>query len=231
MYALIFHYSHQGLEHMPYALNRSSTKNTHALLTLGLVFVFWASSAVFAATVAGINVPERQKVNEVDLVLSGAGVRHALGGLVKVYVGALYVPQKRASFEEIASQKGPKRMNIMMLREANANEFAKGLMAGMRDNVNPTEQQKHFTNFVKLGELYGKLAILVKGDIVSLDFVPGTGTTLTLNGKRVGDAFTDESFWPVLMQVWFGPKPVDASLKPALLGAAAKQERASAERY
>jgi hypothetical protein len=52
-----------------------------------------------------------------------------------------------------------------------------------------------------------------------VDWVPGTGTVMTLNGKSVSEPLPDIGFYNALLKIWLGDKPVDTSLKPLLLGA------------
>ena len=58
--------------------------------------------------------------------------------------------------------------------------------------------------------------VLNKAGLSVRDLGSSNGTFV--NGKRIGDVFTDESFFPALLQIWLGPKPIDDSLKPVLLG-------------
>ncbi len=171
-----------------------------------------------AAEVAGVKVDDKIRLANTELVLNGSGIRYAAAGLVRVYVASLYLPQRRSSGTEIAALKGAKRVHMNLLREINANDFSKGLMSGMRANVSQADQQKYFDSLLKMGNIFGQTPLLKKGDTISVDQIPGTGTVILVNGKRVGEVVTDESFWNVLLQIWIGPKPIDESLKPVLLG-------------
>ena len=182
-----------------------------------------ATSAA-ALDVAGVRVDERAKVAGQDLVLNGAGIRYAAAGLVRVYVAALYLPQKKNTSNEIAALKGPKHMQLVLLRDINANDFSKALLAGMRANLSAIEQQRHFDSLLKLGSIFGQIPSLKKGETMSVDSIPGTGTVILVNGKRVGEVFQDETFFQALLQIWVGPKPIDDSLKPVLLGTIASND-------
>ena len=58
------------------------------------------------------------------------------------------------------------------------------------------------------------------GDVMHMDWIPGTGTVCELNGKRIGDTASDINFYNAVLRIWLGEKPADRSLKPALLGEA-----------
>jgi hypothetical protein len=114
-----------------------------------------------------------------------------------------------------------------LLRDINANDFSKGLLGGMRANLSAADQQKHFDSLIKLGALFGQIPSLKKGESISVDSIPGTGTLVLVNGKKVGEAFQDESFFYALLQIWLGPKPIEDSLKPVLLGLTASNDNSS----
>jgi hypothetical protein len=189
-----------------------------------IVAAFGLAHGVNAAEVAGVKVEDKIKVANTDLVLNGSGIRYAAAGIVRVYVASLYLPQKRNTPTEITALKGPRRVQINMLREISNDDFAKGLMGGMRNNVSSTDRIAHLESLTKLGEIFGKIPALKKGDMVWMDTIPGTGTVISVNGKRVGDAFPDETFWNSIFQIWVGPKPIDSSLKPVLLGTVASND-------
>lgn len=180
-----------------------------------------------AIDVGGVKVDEKVKVASQDLVLNGSGIRYAAAGLVRVYVASLYLPQKSTTSAQIAGLKGAKRMHLNLLRDINANDFSKGLMGGMRANVPAAEQQKHFDALLKLGAIFGQIPSLKKGETISVDSIPGTGTVILVNGKKVGEAFPDETFFPALLQIWLGPKPIEESLKPVLLGISPSNDNSS----
>ena len=118
-------------------------------------------------------------------------------------------------------------MHLNLVRDINSNDFSKGLLGGMRANVPASEQQKHFDSLLKLGSIFGQIPSLKKGETISIDSVPGVGTIFHINGKKVGETFPDETFFPALLQIWLGPKPIDDSLKPVLLGVSPSNDRAA----
>jgi Chalcone isomerase-like len=196
----------------------SSVVGARLATLLGVVAFAISSFAHATVEVAGVKIEEKTRVANADLVLNGSGIRYAVGGLVRVYVASLYIPRKASTAPEIFALKGPRRVQINVLRDISNDDFAKGLMNGMRNNVSSSERMGHFDSISKLGEIFGKIPGLKKGDIVWVDTIPGSGTAISVNGKRVGDVFPDETFWNSIFQIWVGPKPIDSSLKPVLLG-------------
>ncbi len=182
------------------------------------------ASSAHALEVAGIKVDEKVRLANQDLVLNGAGVRYAAAGFVRVYVAALYLPQKKTTSNEIGALKGPKRMRLNVMRGINSNDFSKALLSGMRANLSNTEQQAHFESLLKLGQIFGQIPSLNKGETITIDSIPGTGAMVLVNNKRVGEVFKDETFFHALLQIWIGPKPIDDSLKPVLLGTVASND-------
>jgi hypothetical protein len=191
---------------------------TIGAIAFGAMSIAFITSSAHAVEVAGVKIEEKVKVANADLVLNGAGIRYAAAGIVRVYVAALYIPQKKSTAAEIVALKGPRRVQLSMLRDISNDDFAKGLMTCVRNNLSSSDRMGHFDSLSKLGEIFGKLPGLKKGDVVWMDTIPGTGTIVLVNGKRVGDVFPDETFWNSIFQIWVGPKPIDGSLKPVLLG-------------
>jgi hypothetical protein len=55
------------------------------------------------------------------------------------------------------------------------------------------------------------------GDVILLDYVPGSGTRVVVNGEAKGTV-AGEEFNRALLRIWLGDQPADASLKKAMLG-------------
>ena len=55
------------------------------------------------------------------------------------------------------------------------------------------------------------------GDTILLDYVPGTGTRVLINGESKG-MIPGEEFNRALLRIWLGDQPADAALKKAMLG-------------
>ena len=156
------------------------------------------------------------------LVLNGAGIRYKF--VVKVYTAGLYLTHKAGTTQEALAAPGPKRIHIQMLREIDANELGKLFTKGMEANAPREEFVKSINGVLKLSEVFASRKQLNSGDNFSVDFVPGVGSTLLLNGKPLmSDPIKEPEFFTALLRIWLGDKPADDGLKDALLGV--KRER------
>lgn len=172
--------------------------------------------AAAAVDVSGYKFDDTTKVAGKDLKLNGAGMRTKF--IVKVYAAGLYLPEKKSNVAEILKQDGPRRVTLQMARDVSSEDFGKAFMEGLNDNVDKTEKQKIASQIGRMGELFASVDGLKKGDVLHLDWIPGTGTQCELNGKPLGSTIPDIAFYNALLRIWLGDKPVDSSLKPALLG-------------
>ena len=212
--------------HTMNTIMKSARRSARLAVTIAVLTGMVIAPSAWSLEVSGVRVDERVKLANTDLLLNGAGIRYAAAGFVRVYVAALYLPQKRSSNADLATLQGPKRMSLILLRDLNANDLAKGLLGGMRANLSASEQQKYFDSISKLGAIFGQIPSLKKGEKITVDLIPGTGTVFSINGKPVAEPFRDESFFHALLQIWVGPKPIDESLKPVLLGTSPANDNA-----
>lgn len=156
------------------------------------------------------------------LVLNGAGIRYKF--VVKVYTAGLYLSHKVNTTQEVLTAPGPKRIHIQMLREIDGNELGKLFTKGMEANAPRDEFVKSINGVLKLSEVFASRKALNNGDSFSVDYVPGLGSTLLLNGKPLmSEPIKEPEFFTALLRIWLGDKPADDGLKDSLLGI--KKER------
>lgn len=134
-------------------------------------------------------------------------------------MAGLYLGKKAGSLDEVVNQPGPKRMAVTMVREIDAGELGKLLTRGVEDNVGKAGMSKLVPGLIKMSQLFSDHKKLVPGDTFSVEWIPGTGSVVTVKGKAEGDAFKEPEFFNALMSIWLGPVPADWKLKEALLGA------------
>lgn len=184
------------------------------LLTGTLALVL--STAAMAATIdlAGVKVEDNATVNGTKLHLNGAGIRYKF---VKIYVGSLYTTTKVHTLEELIAAPGPKRLQMTFLREIEAAPFGKLLTRGVEDNVPKAQLSKMIPGLIRMGDIFTVNKSYAAGEIITLDWIPGTGLIITGKGKQQGEPFKEPEFFHGLMSIWFGPNPGDWKLKDAMM--------------
>jgi Chalcone isomerase-like len=165
---------------------------------------------------AGVKYPPSVQVAGSNLVLNGAGIRYKF--IIKVYTAGLYMANKAATAEAVLAAPGNKRMHVVMLRDIDGNELGKLFTRGMQDNAPKGEFSKFIPGMLQMADIFSTRRKLVAGDYFSVDYVPGTGTQVLVNGKPTGEVIKEPEFFNALMRIWIGPSPADRLLKDALLG-------------
>jgi hypothetical protein len=168
------------------------------------------------AEVEGVKLDPSAQVGGAALQLNGAVLRTRV--FFKVYVAGLYVPQKSSSAATLLAQKGPRRVAITMLRNVDADTFSGALVEGLRANHSEAQMAAMKAQVDALTASFKAAGEAKKGDLIDLDFLPDSGTQLTVNGQARGSAIAGEEFFTALLRVWLGDKPADADLKKGMLG-------------
>lgn len=175
-----------------------------------------ASATAQPVTVADVKYAESAAVGGSTLQLNGAGVRYK--AVFKVYTAGLYLEKKAQSPQEIAALKGPKRVSITMLREIDSAELGKLFSRGMEDNMDKAAFSKLIPGVLRMSQIFSEHKKLRAGDQFMIDWVPGTGTVITVKGEPQGEPFKEPEFFNALLGIWLGNAPADWKLKDALLG-------------
>ena len=190
-----------------------------------LLFVVAATSLALPLTttaqttdVAGVKFDPSPHVAGAKLQLNGAGVRYK--AVFKVYAAALYLNAKATTLDAVLAAPGPKRMQIVMLRDIDGNELGKLFTRGMQDNAPREEFSKSIAGTMKMSDVFSARKKLLTGESFSIDWLPGTGTVIMVNGKPAAEPIKEPEFYSAMMKIWLGKSPADAQLKDALLGAA-----------
>jgi hypothetical protein len=195
--------------------------NRRTLLNLTAAALLFAGAAS-AQTIelAGVKYPPNAQLAGSNLQLNGAGIRYKF--IIKVYTAGLYLSAKAATTEAVLATPGPKRMHVVMLRDIDANELGRLFTRGMQDNAPKDEFSKSIPGTLRMADIFSAKKKLFAGDNFSVDWVPGVGTTVLVNGKAQGEPVKELEFFTALVRIWLGPNPADRMLKDALLGQAAR---------
>jgi Chalcone isomerase-like len=172
----------------------------------------------YSATVDvnGIKFEEALEVRGNKLLLNGAGTRYR--AIIKVYAAALYLNKKAETPEEVMAMPGAKRMTITMLREIDSTELGKLFTRSVEDNISRTDFSKVVGGLVRMGQMFSEQKKMSAGDTFSIDWVPGTGSVITVKGQVQGEPYKEPEFFAAMMSIWLGKSPADRNLKEALLG-------------
>lgn len=191
------------------------TKLRTALLGIAL-----SLSTVFACAatvdVGGIKMEDSAELRGTKLTLNGAGVRYK--AVFKVYAAGLYLTKNAGTPEEVMAAQGPKRMSITMLRDIDSAELGKLFTRGVEDNSPKSEMSKLIPGLIRMGQIFSDQKKLLTGENFVIEWIPGTGTVITVKGKVQGEPFKEPEFFNALMRIWLGPNPADWKLRDALLG-------------
>src|SRR5690349_17736367 len=141
---------------------------------------------VQAAELEGVQLEERAQVDGQRLELNGIGLRTRY--FFKVYVAGLYLPRKVSSAQTALDGPGPKRIVLVMLRDASAEQFVDSIAAGLDANHSEAELEKLQP---QIDELFAKIHAIgeaKKGMRIVLDYSPSAAsTTLVVDDAPQGE--------------------------------------------
>jgi hypothetical protein len=175
-----------------------------------------ACGAAPAAVYEGVQFDDAIQLEGSELRLNGLGMRAVY--IIKGYVAGLYLSERAATAAAVLEAKGPKRLQIRMLREARPQDFNKALVSGMRKNATEAELRALGERIDQLERIIESIGSTKKGDTINLDFIPERGMTLSMNGAVKGGVIGGADFYNALLEIFVGDHPVDAKLKKGLLG-------------
>lgn len=181
------------------------------IVSVVVLLVVASAASLQAASLAGVTLPDTVQAGDKTLMLNGLGLRTKF--VVKVYVAGLYLQQKSSDPNAILKADESKKLVMHFLRDVSKEQMADAFSESFDNNA--PEARKSMK--ADIDRLLGALEPLKEGNEMLFTYVPGTGTTMTVNGK---DKLTiaGSAFAPVLFSVWLGPKPPNAGLKKGILG-------------
>lgn len=165
-----------------------------------------------AANVGGVSLEDKVTVGNQTLVLNGAGLRKKF--VVKVYAGGLYLPAKQKSAATILATDQPRRMVMHFLYNVTKAQMAEAWSEGLADNT-PNASPEVRTAFKTLASW---MEDVPKGSRIVITYLPGTGTTVEVNGKNKG-TLGGKAVSDAILNTWIGPKPgPGGDFKTAVIG-------------
>lgn len=179
---------------------------------IAAAFVAFTGSA-YGADLAGVSLPDTVELGGEELVLNGMGLREKFW--VDVYVGALYLPEAADSAETAINMEGPSRVVMHFVHDAPADKVIDGWKEGFTNNNEKAVIDALGDRIATFNGYFDK--DIKDGEAVVLDYLPGEGTTVTINGEVKG-TIPGADFNRALRAVWLGPKPPSKNFRKGLLG-------------
>lgn len=171
---------------------------------------------------AGAKFEPHAQVGGTSLSLNGAAIRYKV--VFKVYAIGLYLPAKAGTMAAAVDQSGPKRIHAVMLRDVSGSELGKSFTSNFEANATREEFAGSISHIFRFGELFSSRKMMKAGDSFTLDWVPGTGTVLSINGVPQGEPYPGPLFYSGMLKLWIGDRD-SAGVRAALLGQAAPSAR------
>lgn len=182
---------------------------------LAAVLAALALNLAHAVELEGFKFDDRLKLGNADLVVNGTGVRSKFG---KRYAMALYLPAKTGDAQAALTAKGPKRVDIRLIKDVSGDTFAGAVSGGINDNASDAEKTALKDRVRQLVDTVNALGEIKAGTAIVFDWLPERGTILTVGGQQKGKDIPGEDFYTAVLRVWLGEDPVQKDLKQGLLG-------------
>ena len=183
------------------------------------ILCIWAgvllSMNVAAAELADVKMPDSVQVDGQQLVFNGAGLRTKF--FFKIYVAALYLPQKMSDGAAIMADEHVHRLALHIKHELGSEKLYNAFNDAIVSNQSPAELAALDVQLKQMRQIFDTVHEVKPGDVIDLDFLPASGTQISVNGKPYG-TIAGAAFNRALLQIWLGDKPVQSDLKKGLLG-------------
>lgn len=189
--------------------------------TAASAFVLWTPQVKAAVELEGVQIEETITAYGKKLVLNGIGLRKR--GYFKADVTALYLPERRTTAEAVMKLDGLRRIQLNILREFTSSTISRIFIADFKQAATPDEFKRLISVVGQIGAVYANVKRVVKGDVVNLDWVPGTGwmafhnnRPLQIEGEPIS-AINNELAYQIYLRMYIG-EAAPEELRNALLG-------------
>jgi Chalcone isomerase-like len=137
--------------------------------------------------------------------------------MVTVYDAALYLPADVPGKDVLKDV--PKRLELRYHISIKGEKFGESAEPFLEKNVPKDVLAWLKPRIEQLNRLYRDVK---EGDRYALDYAPGTGTTLSLNGSPLG-VIGGPDFAAAYFAIWLGAKPISDTMRDALMGTSARK--------
>ena len=181
------------------------------------LLAFALAGTAQAGELEGVQLEDRVEVDGQALELNGMALRTRL--FFKVYVAGLYLPRKATSAQTAIEGEGAKRMVLVMMRDADAEQFCESVELGLDRNNSEAELERIQAQTQALLAKIRAIGEARRGARIVLDYSHSTrATTLFVDGTPRGESMAGAEFFRALLRIWLGERPAQLDLKRMLLG-------------
>jgi hypothetical protein len=160
-------------------MNMQTLRLVVSAMLLGSALV--GASAWAAVDIGGVPVEETATVGGVPVNLNGAGYRKR--GYFKIDVTALYTQQKVTSIDALEKLTGPRRIQLTIQQDITGSQASRYFLIDFEASATPAEFGQLINEVSLIGDIYSSLPKIKKGDVVTIDWIPGKGLLAMLNGN------------------------------------------------
>lgn len=193
----------------------------------------WCSGA-WAAVVGeleGVAIDDTATVAGTKLVLNGAAVRKR--GYFKTDVTTIYLADKRNTLPGIYKLGGAKRIQLDVLRDISGPVITKYFLSDFKLVTTEEEFKQLITAVGLVGDIYGRIGQVKKGDRVTIDWIPGKGLFTRFNGKpmpvNTKDGYeNNELLYQIFLRMYVGERAA-SDYRNGLLGLDDRYKSAAAD--
>ena len=148
---------------------------------IALALLAVAPAAKAAVVVSGFAFAPGVVVAGAPLSMNGVGWRQH--GPVRIDATALYTQKHASSVDELERLPGVKRVELVMLVDVDGSMASRAFLADFEAAASQAEFGQLINEVAAFGALYSALPRLRKGDVVTMDIVPGKGIAGELTGR------------------------------------------------
>jgi hypothetical protein len=172
--------------------------------------LFLCAALASARDVDGITFPDEATVGGTVLPLNGVGIRERF--FFDIYAAGLYLPSRTGDAAQAIEADVPKRIEVRFLyKHVTREQAVDALRWRLMESPAAASIKDQVETFI------GWLGDFDRGDEIVFDYVPGTGTRVTLQGETRG-MMPGASFMRAVWGIFLGEKPITEALKRGMLG-------------
>ncbi len=177
--------------------------------------LFLSSGSLQAGEFGGMQFPDKMALPDTTETVQLNGVGYRKKFFVKVYIGALYTEKLARSRDEVVALDGPKRISMHIVHdEISSEKLVDAWNEGFEGNMSDDDFEKLRPQIDKFNAMFPTVR---QGDVIYIDYIPGTGTRVSINDEKKG-VIAGKDFNRALLDIWLGDEPADNKLKKAMLG-------------